>query len=242
MNWLCHRCPGSAVQCKKADPDPPDFWLWQNDCKYAVEITKIQHQKDTAWRVSQDRFVKEVQKEARAQGILRGLYEVVFVTEPDPDPKDPNNQKPTMLDTPEKRTALMVAILEFVRKTKSDATTHAEHVRLKGHLVCRIQKHASEEADIVSGDGGIEIDGWEPDIRLVLSGLLERRLEAKLDIPPNMNCPTILVLHDLYRLANEDMVRQCLHGPPEIKLFHTVYVVQERNVGFHITTSFPSRA
>jgi len=246
-NWLLRRCPGPDVRWQKACPDPPDFWFWQDDCKYAIEVTSILHEKDWKWTASQWKLIERAENEARAPGTLRGTYEVLFQSTPEGpeqhDPQQPEEDQPHRPPEPwatrREQNELVARIVDYVGRTKSDRNADPEDLRVRDRVICNIRKLASEGADIHPGDGGIDIGGWEDDTRRDVARMLKHVLKKKAKIPSKMDLPTILVLHDRYRLANQATIRGCLHGLAEIKPFHTVYVVQDKGVGFEITTLFP---
>lgn len=229
VSWLVRRFPDSTVdwECKDEDYRAPDFWLRHNGSKYAVEITSILHQENQTVTSSQWRLLEEAEKAARDAGELCGEYVLAF-------------DRP--LADGRWRKELKGRIRDYVRRTKSQPTAGEEKVRVRGDVICRIRKHSDHGADIFPLDGGVDIGGWEPDIRRELAEILHRCLEAKAGLPAELNCPTILVLHDRYRLARQDTLVECLRNLQQASEFHTVYVVQEEGVGFVITTSFPSPA
>ena len=227
VSWLVQRFPDSLIDWQREDNDPPDCWLWHNGSKYAVEITRILHEADQRVTCGQWKLLEEAEKDARKAGELRGTYVLSF-------------DRP--LSDGRGRRELEARIRDYVRRTKSQPTAEEEEVWVGGDVICRIRKYSGLGADIFPVDGGVDIGGWGPDISAEVAEILRQRLEAKAALLVKVDCPTILVLHDCYRLASQDTLVESLRNLPQMSEFHTVYVVQEKNVGFVITTSFPSPA
>ncbi len=236
VSWLVRRFPESKIDWERPNGKQkrPDFWLRHNGSKYAVEVTRILHQDHLTVLSSQWELLEEVEKVARDRKELSGEYVVAF--------ERPVADRRGRKELRRGLNKLKDCIRDYVRRTKSQPTEEEEVVRIGGDVICRIQKYSGLGADIFPVDGGVDIGGWEPDIRPEVAEILRRRLEAKAALPVKVDCPTILVLHDCYRLARQDTLAESLRNLPQMSEFHTVYVVQEKNVGFVITTSFPSPA
>jgi predicted nucleic acid-binding Zn ribbon protein len=225
--WLLRRLPGSRVYSRAQPHDPPDFWLWHNGEKYAAEVTCIVHENDRTITESQWNVVDRAEKSARRAGVLSGTYLVGF--------RSP-------LAKGQQRGKLHDLIIDYVRRTASVPTADQDYIRIGNQVICDIQKLNGRGAQICQIDGGLDIGGFESDIRRELAELLGRSLTAKAKILPKVNCKTILVLYDLYRFASKAMFSECVRACPEQGEFHTIYVVQDKDAGYVIRTRFPSPA
>ena len=117
--------------------EPPDYYVFLDRTKYAVEVTTAMEQinlksktmSHLAFRSTVCQFLKEVEQEALLSAILTGAYSVRF--------------KP--LDSFGKlRRQIKKGINEYLCSTQNDSSAPAKTIIGKGHSRCEIIKHHSD--------------------------------------------------------------------------------------------------
>lgn len=212
--WLKSQHPKALVSWQDG-LEPPDFWLILNGKKYAVEVTRIVDghvRTDTAslWRI-----VDNTENIAREVGDLSGTYVVEF-----------SGPIKTFRNW---RNALKERILEYVSRTSSVRTDAGENIEVNYQVLCHIRKLDSQGSIIgcIGPDNG---GGWKDDIRHELRALLNATVNKKLEKLEKTNYPKVLILYDLYSFAERDLFIECVNSTNQVGQFHTVHVVQDKNL------------
>jgi len=214
--WLKGQYPKTSVSWQDGS-EPPDFWLILNSKKYAVEVTRIVDEYDRTVTASLWRIVDNAEKMARDLGVLSGIYVINFF-----------NQIKTFKNW---RNMLKEKILEYVRRTSSLQTHPGENLAVKDQVLCHIRKLDPKGATIGCmgpNNGG----GWTDDIQRELRKLLQTTICNKLKKLEKINCPKVLILYDLYGFAKGNLFIECVHAINQADQFHTVYVVQDKNLSY----------
>lgn len=214
--WLkCHL--GEIPDWKPGD-EPPDFWLTLNEVKYAVEVTRIVCQDARTDWASLRRMVKEASEEARTAGDLSGTYLVAF--------------EGRVAQLRKVRRSIKERLLQYVRQTASVETQKGEAIEVEGTVLCTIRKLHNKGAALLAA-GGVHNKGClVSEAQTELGRLLQDSFTAKSKILGKTNCPTVLILYDLFGLKDKDMFIECVQQIPETKLFHTIYVVEDIGAGY----------
>ncbi len=214
--WLKDQLPGTSISWADGS-EPPDFWLSLNGRKYAVEVTRILCEDDRAVTASLWGVVADTEDEARKAGKLSGTYVVEFAG--------------PIKTFPKWRDELKARILDYAKWTASLQKHPGEDIAVKDQVLCHVSKLHPQGATI-GCMGPDNRGGWENDIRRELLLLLQRAFDAKAQIPEKTNRPTVLILYDLYGLATRELFIECVKSINKVRLFHTVYVVQDKNRGY----------
>ncbi|HNQ24822.1 MAG TPA: hypothetical protein PKK06_17210 [Phycisphaerae bacterium] len=217
--YLVERFPGSTVRWVTERRDPPDFWVWHRGRKYAVEVTSVRHQEDVTVRQGQWGMLKEVERDARDTGELSGEYGVVF--------RNPWKSR-------RQREEVKKRIHDYVRKTGAISTEAGEDIVAGGRVICHIQKWRAGGAALYPADGGLDLGGFEPDIRRELRPLLEKAIAGKASKMAKLTCPKALVLLDEYRLALRPCFCECVRSVAEAREFAYIYVVESTSHGYAV--------
>jgi len=210
--------------------EPPDYYLFLDTTKFAVEVTtsverlSVGTQSPLPTRVIVEflrRFVKEVERVARAKSYLQGCYLVSFSRPID--------------DFAAIRDELQTNLLEYIRRTHSLEQAPCRIVFEKAvsqqrPQQCSIQKVHSNADQIVMG--GPTRAKWEGDIAQDVYDLLSESLDSKVGKLQDIAGPKILLLRDEYLFADREMYEQCVSSLRSIGHFHTVFVVQGSDGGF----------
>jgi len=206
--------------------EPPDFWLYVDGArKLAVEVTRVADGDERTVQNSLAQVVDAADREALEAGVLNGEYHVEF-----------NHNSAHYLDFMKRpaRNELKLRILDYVRQTRRERAPASTLIEIGSRPCCRISKR--HHAGAVIGWLGFDTDsfGWEPEIRDALASQLSKPLRKKAHVAMRCGTPTILVLYDLFRLADPEWFRECVSVIPESGRFTLVYVVQDEGRGFPI--------
>lgn len=205
----------------RANPnDPPDFWLTTGGLRYAVEVTNVVHEEDRETSTAQWDLVREAERETIDKGILSGRYIVAF--------RDPWVGR-------KQRNRFKRQIIDFVTQTSKVERTTKVEVVIDGNSLCDIEKYAGGGANIHPFGGGLnELGGFEDDLRNQLSPLITRAIKSKATKMAAYR-PVVLILYDLFWLANQSTFVACVRAVPESKFFREIYVVQDKDRGFVVS-------
>lgn len=210
---------GLPASFRKERRDPPDFWLTTGGLRYAVEVTNVVHEHNRRTGTAQWDLVREAERDAKNRGILSGRYIVAF--------RDP-------WANPKQKSSFKQRIIDFVAKNSNVEKTSAEEVVVGGRSLADIQKYAGAGSNIHPFGGGLnELGGFEDDIREQLSPVIDRAIKTKAR-KMAAHRPAVLVLYDLFWLADESAFTACVHDVSESSFFEDIYVVQDKRRGFSV--------
>jgi hypothetical protein len=210
--YLLSRSANSEVRWKSEKNDPPDFWLWQDGMKYAVEVTSILDKDTREFNISLWGLIKDAETNAKEQKILVGRYIVDI-------------QAPLAKGERSERTELKAIILDYVKRTADEPRPAHEPISIGGRVVCHISKYHGEGAGIFP-IGGTGRGKGESDVRQDLTARLKEAITGKAQDLARFACPKILVLYDWFRWDEDEMFAECVRTVPESTLFRLVHVVK----------------
>ena len=223
--------PSEVIWQEVAQQDePPDYYLFLSNAKFAVEVTTLLEKVSvgTSSSLPHDvisdilqQFVDEVETIARARGYLRGDYLVSFSTPID--------------DFAVVQDSIRGKLLEYIRRTSSLDRTPLEivferTVPQQRPQQCGIQKVGSKRNRVLLG--GPAWFKWEGHAAIDICDLLNESLDTKADKLNAVTDPKILLLVDVYRFADPEMYRGCISQLSALSSFHTIFVVQGEKRGF----------
>lgn len=205
---------------EEGEPDPPDFWLTESEgSRIAVEVTRVLHERDRTVTATQWGLAKQVEREAIENNELYGRYIVVFY-----DPFVGNKQK----------ARIRQFLLDFVRSTANEERTPQKELSVSGRFLCGIRRFVGEGAKLFPVGGGVEdLGGYEHEVRDQLSQLLQKTIKSKAKKMARFS-QAVLVMYDLFGLADKSDFIDCVRAVPESHLFDEIYVVQDRGRGFPV--------
>jgi len=204
--------------------EPPDYYLYLNGTKYAVEVTTLMEKSEVgnlelpqiAIIASLWQLVDEVEATARRDGFLNGAYVVSF-------------SRP-LADFSKIRGQLFDDLLAYVKTTRNLSTAPEQVVFKQGTQKCIIQKHHDQKSYIGKvGPGGGKSEG---EITEEICTLLEERVNAKHHKLRKISDPKILLLYDAYHFASLAMYESCKSRIAHLRSFHTIFVAGGNGPGW----------
>ncbi|MBN1943081.1 MAG: hypothetical protein JW849_07280 [Phycisphaerae bacterium] len=205
-------CGCSDVQVQREKNDPPDFWVYVDNRRYAVEITSIVTEQ--AYLATCRAFKDAVEDFAKNHSDLKGSYVLQIKRKPQLPHRESREWH-----------ALVIEAATFIQKTVSNESIE-EFPVLKGRQGClSIRKVDTEGATV----GFVLTEGkWQGDIRKDLQELMQKAVEIKRSklekkgIPDQ--CPEIiLALYDAYGFGKLDDAQYALLQTIGYKWFHSVF-------------------
>ncbi len=208
--------------------EPPDYWLTYHGKRYAVEVTSSKFYIDTlldegkveekTFLKSYGYYVKDIEKKAKAKGILKGAYRVHF-----PKPLSDTN------DGQYKRN-LLPKILQYIKTTSELDETDYKGLLLGDVVVCKIRKiHGKKDVVYPSwGARWIFLNAPENDEQILQ--LLQYAVVEKVRKMKSVNEPKILLYYDTYctsMLENYLIIASKLKN---VEAFHSVYVILDGEI------------
>jgi hypothetical protein len=219
--FLKNRLPNSVISwaCVEQKDEPPDFFLFVDGTKYAVEITIIVQTVDVGTKEPlpigkiQDelnKFIQDkVESAARDNGYLHGLYLVTFW-----EPIDSFTKVKTIIQN---------NLLTYIRATQRLSNAHSELIYECGRQICEITKvHDKDNAVLMAGPGDSK---FKSEILANACQLLNRSIQEKEHKLRNISCPKVLILHNKDILCTVETYKACISSISSLVSFHTVFIV-----------------
>ncbi|MBL7224055.1 MAG: hypothetical protein ISS72_09385 [Candidatus Brocadiae bacterium] len=208
-----HGCVEASVE--RAASDPPDFWIYIDGVRFAVEVTSVVRRADVESQALLRRLDKDIEQQAREQGVLRGTYGL-WMSRPMRLPRR---------HSAEWRSLVQIAT-QFIRATQHLAPAGPVLLLEGKRSSLTIEKH-SEQGEAV-GHVGPVVTRWEGEAREEIRGLMQsgvdhkrRRLEAK---GVHRECPRIiLAFYDAYGLGDVEDAQQALLQVEGYQWFDSVF-------------------
>ena len=214
------------------ESETPDYYLYVDGTKYAVEVTTLVEKVEVGERslssigivASLWGLVNEVKETAKEEGILNGAYVVCF-------------SRP-IEEFGQARHRLRDELLAYIRETQRLSNAHRKSVVEQGHQRCTIEKLHDQTTYVAKAgpDGG----KFEGEIVEEACSLLQERIDTKRDRLRDVSEPKVLLLYDAYRLATPRVYVSCLDDLDHADEFHTVFVVRDRGSGWVLHSRNPS--
>ena len=211
------------------EDEPPDYYLYLNGIKYAVEVTVLMEKIEIGGGVrlprssivaSLSRLVDDVETSARYDNSLHGAYVVKF-SHPITNYKNVRGQ-------------LFNNLLAYIKATRDRGSAPEQVVYKRGSQRCTITKMHNRETYV--GHIGPSGGKWEGEIIEEICSLVRESVNSKCRKLSKLAEPKILLLYDSYLLADSGMYRQCVSRLSVFETFHTVFVVRYSQNGFILTS------
>ena len=217
--YLMGLFPDSSIfwEDVKQKDEPPDYYLFVDGIKYAVEVTRLMWKINVGAnnplppRTIRDllrEFVVEVESTARAQNYLHGVYLVIF-------PKPIDNFESV-------RSSIQSELLNYIQQTQRVINAPSELVYKNGRQKCVIEKMRDDENKV--NMGGPSFGKREGEIFDDTKQLLAERLSNKEIKLKNINYPKILLLHDEYPFSDLEAIKANILSIPSLPSYHTVFI------------------
>jgi len=210
--------------------EPPDYYLYINGNKYAVEITTLMEKVSIGDNIppiptkgiegSLRSFVKNVEETAKKNGYLNGVYTVSFLRH--------------IHGFKEIKEELKNSLLEYIKNTKN-LENHPEKEVFRQRIggICDISKNHNKSNRVDSNGirlGWGEVDSYKlPKESDVSYQLLKERIDNKMGKLKKINEPKILILLDNYHFAESEVYRNNILHISSIDFFHTIFLVMNGN-------------
>lgn len=199
--------------------EPPDFYLYLNGIKYAVEVTDMIEKIDvgTARTIPRNivnltyvNFVKKIEKEARENGWLSGTYTILFHR--------------VIKNFGAIEDEIREQLLYYIQNTKELESAQAlEFFRGYGR-VCSINKSNNTKNIIYPGLPASS--KWEGQSTKDSQILLEERLKDKVLKLRDLSMQVILLIYDTNGyFPNNKAFLEAVPQLSETSRFHTVFIV-----------------
>jgi hypothetical protein len=233
--YITNIYPVDAVRWEDVpiEEEPPDYYLYLDGTKYAVEVTDMIEQVNVGTTRSIPRnvvidilaaFVKEVEKEAKKCNWLSGAYTVSFR-------KPVQNFRAVEIELREQ-------ILLYLQSTKELELAPHQELIVGNNQVFSIYKVHSKK-DIIY-PGLPVFTKWESQSNQESLILLEERLTDKLNKLRNLSSQIILLILDTnWYFPNNKAFVEAIPLLPEIPRFHTVFVVSPNFSDFLLYSENP---
>ncbi len=211
------------------EDEPPDYYLYSGDVKYAVEVTTLMEKTEVGGKrlpritivASLSQLVDDVETSARQGNFLRGAYVVNFS-------RPIKNYRSV-------REHLFRGFLAYIQATRDVDSAPEQVIYKQCGEKCTITKIHDQQTYV--GHIGPSGAKWEGEVAEEICNLLAERINSKHNKLGKLAEPKILLLYDAYLFARVDMYQQCLPKIPSLKSFHTVFVVQHNSDGFILASA-----
>lgn len=202
--------------------EPPDYYVFIEGKRYAVEITAIFDQIELngieypSIKISDSlhRFVNDIEEIAKSTGILAGEYAVGLSP---------------LSNFPGSREELLLKLLEYIQRTRNMANAKAEVIKL-GYEDVVIQKIDNREnyvEEIIS-----YTPKWKSESLKELNSTLSLTLQVKASKLSNICDPIILLILDAFNyLGGKDWL-DIIHQLEPISEFHTICRVSTKGEAY----------
>ncbi len=205
--------------------EPPEFYLFVNGVKYAVEVTIMLQKVDVGAkkrlpvlvvrRLMAQFVVDEVEAVARENSCLQGSYLVSF-------------SKP-ITDFANLKGMIQSELLSYISMTQAVSKAPPKVVYERSRQKCVIEKLHNDENKVIMG--GPFISRWKNEALVEAKQLLDNRLDEKQHRLRNVPYPKILLLHNKYYFADLEAYKACISKAPSLSSFHTVFIVESNSEG-----------
>jgi hypothetical protein len=219
--FLNNRLPNSAISwdCVEQKDEPPDFFLFVDGTKYAVEITILVQTVDVGTKEPhpigkiQDELKKFIQNKVESvaldSGYLHGLYLVTF-------------WKPIDSFTKVK-TIIQKNLLTYIQDTQGLSNAPSERICESGRQMCKITKvHDKDNAVLMAGPGDSK---FKSEILADACQLLNKSIQEKEHKLRNIFYPKVLLLHNKDIFCTVETYKACISSISSLVSFHTVFMV-----------------
>jgi len=204
--------------------EPPDYYLYLDNRKYAVEVTTLMEKKSVgeaelplfAILGTLSRIVKDIERRALFQGILKGAYIIDFSL--------------PITDLSRIRERLKKELLEYIKTTKSKTSAPEKTIFKHNRQRCTIEKK-HDKKDYV-GMMGPHDAKWERDIIIEACGLIQERINEKFRLLSGIQNKKILLLYNAYGFAEQEIFRACLDELTHLDFFHMIFIIGSEGSGW----------
>jgi hypothetical protein len=237
-DFLRNLLPDSVISwaCVEQKDEPPDFFLFVDGTKYAVEVTILMQKFDVGTkkplplgkiRDELEKFVlDEVKSVARDNNCLHGVYLVTFSK-----PIDSFTNAKTMIQN---------KLLTYIRATQGSGNAPGELIYKCGRQTCKITKvHDRDNKVIMGGPGDSK---WEREVLADAYQLLDKSIEEKELKLRNISGPKVLLLHDQYIFGTVETYKACIPLISSLVSFHTLFIVGNNSKGLVLYSQDPKWA
>ncbi|MBN2029593.1 hypothetical protein JW824_05055 [bacterium] len=222
----------------KTEDEPPDYFLYIENHKYAVEITSTQvmlesllsHQpvRQHTYRFSCIRLINEIKRKAISDNLLKGKYFVTFHAPLTGDNYIKEKKK------------LRNSILEYVKKTRCHSSYKSEGIIQDGKVVCIILKYnnlTNDISEVFTGIKWIYSSNNVDEVYQILKHAIDDKINKFEKKAKPETSPKILLLLNTYEFADEKLYRNCILKITNYNFFHTIFIVWLSGDGFLLHSS-----
>lgn len=209
--------------------DPPDYYGYISNVKYAVEITQMVVKKRTilsdgsvlsnTYNNSCIKLIREVEKKALEENKLRGLYIVRFY-----NPIDIGD------DYKKVKKDLIIKLVNLIKETETTLSSWEEDIWIKSRKVCSISKIQNTDNQSKVEYVCIGGFGWTHSSKMIeqLAKLIQQAIDIKEEKLKKINEPKILIIRDTFMLA-DDFTYQKATSLIDNKVFESVFIISSND-------------
>lgn len=199
--------------------EPPDYYLQLTDIKYAVDATSVwenirinnKNTSEIGFLITIQKFLKQLEKKAKQEGILTGAYAVRYM------PID---------DFCKRKKIIAGRIINYIQSTRNVSSAEEEVLVGEGHIGWYIKKRHSERKYLSGGTSDAKFRGeTEED----LCNLLKNTLVIKAKKLKKFTYPKILLIYNRYPWLEPKDWKKCLSKLSSIDNFHTIFLVSSKS-------------
>jgi hypothetical protein len=202
---------------------PPDYVLTLDDNDFYIEITETRITQEDGFNqrtaeLSRVQLIKHIEREAKRQALLRGLYLVHFMA-PWCAPLD----KPTKCN-------IKREILFYLHDTISHPNARKRLILFNDKPICEISKVSDNSSNL---EPAFSAGGWSESpehitaVRAMVQDAIDRKIKALSELPAPH--PRILLLCNSNLLADADNFLACRTELKGMTSFHTIFIIMEPN-------------
>lgn len=206
----------------------PDYYLWIDGTKYAVEVSTIP---DILRTVDSEEFsvasftatiqelVREIEAHSLREGILSGKYHAMFWG--------------PFSNFRQARKRIEKGIVDYIRRTQRVDRAPLEMLIDQGAERCAVEKLSVEKQCIITSFSGPNLFEWEAKAQEEACRLLQCIIEWKVSLLQQVTLPKILVLEDAYPLLRgKQAYATCIPKITAIDTFETIFIVETHDRGY----------
>ena len=211
----------------KINKDPPDFYLYIGDDKYAVEVTETKILKkailDNGEVIQKTyihsclRLAENISSIAEKKGILKGIFAIDFYA-------------PLSSNSFNKISDIVKShVINYIVKTTNKLSFAKENISIDNKKVCSIKKISSESNILAPNFIGNSAWTHSPENVSFVSNMIKNAVdEKKYKLEKGgVLAPKILIIYDSYHLADEETYRMSFTNTniENLDYYHSVFIV-----------------
>jgi hypothetical protein len=206
----------------------PDYYLWIDGTKYAVEVSTIPDILRTvgskefsiaSFTTTIQELVCGIEAHTLREGILSGKYHAMFWG--------------PFSNFKQARKRIEKGFVDYIRRTQRVDQAPLEMVINQGAERCAVERLSAEKQCIITSFSGPNLSEWEAKAQEEACRLLQSIVERKASLLQQITLPKILVLEDAYPLVQgKHVYATCIRNILGVDTFETIFIVETHDRGY----------